>query len=61
MPPVPIVLFDEAYWRSVIGFDALIEHGMIAAEDMRLLRFAEDAEGLWARLLECGLRPGERV
>ncbi len=59
--PIPIVLFDEAYWRSVIGFDALIEHGMIAAEDMNLLRFAEDAEGLWARLLECGLKPGERV
>lgn len=60
-PPIPIVLFDEAYWRSVIGFDALIAHGMIAPEDMQLVRFAEDAEGLWARLLECGLRPGEKV
>jgi uncharacterized protein (TIGR00730 family) len=61
MQPIPILLFDEAYWRSVIGFDALIEHGMIAAEDMQLLRFAEDAEGLWAQLLASGLRPGERV
>jgi len=60
-PPIPIVLFDEAYWRSVIGFDALIEHGMIAADDMKLMRFADDAEGLWARLLECGLRPGENI
>ncbi len=60
-PPIPIVLFDESYWRSVIGFDALIEHGMIAAEDMQLLRFAEDAEGLWAQLLACGLRPGESI
>ena len=60
-PPIPILLFDEAYWRSIIGFDALIEHGMIAAEDMQLLRFAEDAEGLWAQLLASGLRPGERV
>ena len=60
-PPIPIVLFDEAYWRSIIGFDALIEHGMIAAEDMQLLRFADDAEGLWARLLECGLKPGETI
>jgi uncharacterized protein (TIGR00730 family) len=60
-PPIPIVLFDEAYWRSVIGFDVLIEHGMIAAEDMQLLRFADDAKGLWARLLECGLKPGETI
>jgi len=60
-PPIPIVLVDEAYWRSVVGFDALIEHGMIAASDMDFMRFADDAEGVWARLLECGLRPGESI
>jgi uncharacterized protein (TIGR00730 family) len=60
-PPIPIVLVDEAYWRSIIGFDALIAHGMIAAADMEFLRFAEDAEGVWGRLLECGLRPGETI
>lgn len=60
-PPIPIVLVDEAYWRSVIGFEVLVEHGMIAASDMDLLRFADDAEGVWARLLECGLRPGENI
>ncbi|ATQ41624.1 TIGR00730 family Rossman fold protein [Caulobacter mirabilis] len=60
-PPIPIVLFDEAYWRSVVGFDALIEHGMIAAKDMELIRFAEDAEGVWAQLLKCGLKPGESI
>ena len=60
-PPIPIVLVDEGYWRSVINFDALVGHGMIAPEDMDLLRFADDAEGVWARLLECGLRPGENI
>ncbi len=60
-PPIPIVLVDEAYWRSVVGFEALVEHGMIAAEDMQLLRFADNAEEVWARLLECGLRPGETI
>jgi uncharacterized protein (TIGR00730 family) len=60
-PPIPIVLVDEAYWRSVVGFEALVEHGMIAAEDMQLLRFADNAEEVWARLLECGLRPGENI
>lgn len=60
-PPIPIVLFDEGYWRSVINMEALIEHGMINAGDLDLFAYAEDAEGVWARLLEGGLRPGEDI
>lgn len=59
-PPIPIILFDEAWWRSVINFDVLLEHGMIAPGDLGLFRFAEDAEGLWQALLDSGLRPGLR-
>lgn len=50
-PPLPVVLFDEAYWRQVINFDALAEYGMIAAEDLDLFGFAESAEDVW-RVLE---------
>ena len=60
-PPVPVVLVDKAYWTSVIGFDALVEHGMIAASDLELIGFAEDAEGVWAELLARGLRPNENI
>lgn len=60
-PPVPVVLVDKAYWISVIGFDALVEHGMIAASDLDLIGFAEDAEGVWAELLSRGLRPNENI
>ena len=60
-PEIPIVLFDEAYWRSVIQFEALIEHGMVKASDMELFAFADDAEGVWAALLEGGLKPGESI
>ena len=60
-PPVPVVLVDKAYWTSVIGFDALVEHGMIAASDLVLIGFAEDAEGVWAELLSRGLRPNENI
>src|SRR5262249_20940135 len=28
---MPIVLFDEAYWREVVHFDKLVEHGVIDA------------------------------
>jgi uncharacterized protein (TIGR00730 family) len=55
-PHSPIVLFDEAYWRRMINFDLLIEEGMIKAEDMGLLCFAETAEQAWSRLVERGLR-----
>ena len=60
-PPIPIVLFDEAWWRSVINFDVLIAHGMIAASDLSLFRFAEDAEGIWDTLLSCGVKPGASI
>ena len=58
-PAMPIVLFDEAYWRSVVNFESLIEHGMIAREDLGLFRFAETPEQVWECLLAGGLRPYE--
>jgi len=54
-PPIPIVLYDEAYWRGVVNFQALVEAGMVEAADLDLFRFAESPEGLWAMLLELGL------
>lgn len=60
-PAIPIVLFDEGYWRSVINFDVLVQHGMIAPGDLELFRFAEDAEGVWQALLAGGLKPGENI
>jgi uncharacterized protein (TIGR00730 family) len=58
-PRIPVVLFDEAYWRSVIQFDVLVEQGMIEAADLEIFRFADTAEGIWAALLEGGLSVGE--
>jgi uncharacterized protein (TIGR00730 family) len=57
-PPIPIALFDEAYWRGVINFEGLAEAGMIDPADLRLLRFAETPQGLWRALLAGGLTPG---
>jgi uncharacterized protein (TIGR00730 family) len=60
-PAIPVVLFDEAYWREVINFDALTAHGMIAPGDLDLFAFAEDAEQVWRCLRERGLEPGEEL
>jgi len=54
-PALPIVLFDKAYWQSVIKFDALLEHGMVSEKDRELVHFAESAEETWATLVENGL------
>ena len=35
-PPMPIVLFDEAYWRRVVQFDVLLEEDMITTEDISI-------------------------
>lgn len=55
VPRLPIVLFDEAFWRSVVNMDALVEHGMIAASDLNLVCYADSAEATWTRLMEIGL------
>jgi len=58
-PRIPVVLFDEAYWRSVIAFDRLVEEGMVAAPELELFSFADSPEAVWSELLEGGLTVGE--
>ncbi|MCG6122372.1 MAG: LOG family protein [Microvirga sp.] len=55
-PRIPIVLFDEDYWRSVVNFSVLAEHGMIAERDLALFEFADTAEDVWAKLVAFGLK-----
>ena len=55
-PWIPIALFDEGYWRSIIDFSGLVENGMVDPGDCELFRFADDAEQLWATLVSSGLK-----
>ena len=54
-PLTPTVLIDEKYWRSVLNFDALLEHGMVNPADAELFCFADDAEHAWSRLAARGI------
>jgi hypothetical protein len=56
-PPIPILLFDEGYWRGVVNFDAMAAAGMVEAADLALIRFAETPEAAWAAVLAGGLTP----
>ncbi len=55
MPEIPVVLFDESYWRSIIRFEAFVEHGTIAASDLNLFSYAETAEDAWKCLVDGGV------
>ena len=52
---IPIVCVDRNYWTQVINFDMLRDAGVISPADIRLLRFADDAEGAWQELLAAGI------
>ncbi len=51
-----ILLYGSAYWNEIINFEALVKHGMIAAEDLDLFTFADDPETA-LELLKGGLEP----
>ncbi len=54
----PILLFDRAFWTSLIDFDHLVHTGMIGAEDLELFHFVETAEQAWQLLRsELGIDP----
>jgi uncharacterized protein (TIGR00730 family) len=45
-----IVLYGEDYWRKVIRFDTLIEHGAISQEDVDLFSFCSTPQKAFALL-----------
>jgi hypothetical protein len=54
--PVPIVLFGSAFWREVVNFPALVDHGMIAERDLSLFDIVDQPEEGWASLVRRGLK-----
>lgn len=41
------VLFDKAYWSSVVNFEAMVSNGMISQADLDVIHYAETAEQAW--------------
>jgi uncharacterized protein (TIGR00730 family) len=52
--PIPVVLYGTSYWNEVIDFQALVRHGMIAAADLALFKYADDPATALA-LLQAGI------
>lgn len=47
-----IVIYDEKYWKSVVNFDALIEHGVINEADLKLFHFCNDVDSAFKIIKE---------
>lgn len=44
---IPIILYDEGYWRDVVNFDRLVREGMIAESDLALFAYADTPRAAW--------------
>ncbi|MEZ5932552.1 MAG: TIGR00730 family Rossman fold protein [Alphaproteobacteria bacterium] len=55
---IPLLLFDEGYWRRVVNFEAMVEEGVISPEDLDLFQYVETADQAWAIIADYhGLEP----
>jgi uncharacterized protein (TIGR00730 family) len=45
--PLPILLFGRDYWNKVVNFQALVDEGVISANDLDLIHWCEDAREAW--------------
>jgi uncharacterized protein (TIGR00730 family) len=39
---IPVVLYGSSYWKEIINFDALVRHGVISPDDLKLFRFVDE-------------------
>jgi uncharacterized protein (TIGR00730 family) len=52
IPPMPVVLVGERYWRRAFDVDFLVDEGVIDQEDRELFWFSETAREIWDGILE---------
>jgi uncharacterized protein (TIGR00730 family) len=59
---IPVLLYGSPFWKEVVNFEALVRHGSIAPEDLKLFEFVDEPQAaleLLKRRIE--LAPGERM
>jgi uncharacterized protein (TIGR00730 family) len=53
--PLPVLLMGREFWQRIIRFDAMVDEGMIAEEDLSLFQFVESAEEAWCIIRDAEL------
>lgn len=59
-PPVATLLYGTRYWNEIVDFDALVRHGTVNADDLRLLHFVDTPAEAMA-VLRKRLRPQDEA
>ena len=52
---LPIILFDKAFWDSIVNFDGFVKAGTISKKDLDLFSYADTAEEAWQQLVDQGI------
>ncbi|OXI15439.1 LOG family protein [Burkholderia sp. AU15512] len=47
IPPLPVILVGEAYWRRAVDLAFLADEGMIDRRDLELFTYCESAPDIW--------------
>ena len=47
---IQIILYGTEFWKEVLNFDALVQHGMISSQDLDLFSFADTPQEAMNRL-----------
>jgi uncharacterized protein (TIGR00730 family) len=50
--PVPILLFDTAFWKRLIDMQVLVQEGTVSAEDLKLFRYVDTPEEAWQAICD---------
>jgi uncharacterized protein (TIGR00730 family) len=59
---IPVLLFGKSFWSGVINFQALVDEGTIAPEDLDLFTYVDTAEEAWAVIDRNGIgREGRQL
>ena len=52
IPRIPVILYDKSYWENIINFNALLNAGMISADDLALIEYAQTSDEAWG-IISC--------
>lgn len=48
--PLKVIVYGESYWRDVMNFDALVDHGMVSKEDLNIFDFCSTVDEAFEKI-----------
>jgi uncharacterized protein (TIGR00730 family) len=60
--PLPVILYDKAFWTRTINFQSLVDAKLISPNDTSLFSYADSPQDAWDQLKASGLKiPQEQM